>query len=86
MGIPTLLRELSSSERAGMLSNMSWLFGIAGAAGLVRVACPHCGHQQVRGRIGRKAVYVCRNCHRMFSRSEGEREVDGRPPNLEPRM
>lgn len=65
-----------------MLRTMSWLFGIVAAVGLVRVKCTHCGHQQIRGRADRDAAYVCRKCHKTFSREMGERAFR-RPPDGE---
>jgi transposase-like protein len=49
-----------------------------GAVGtLILLRCPHCRAKQARARKpgGGKTRYRCRECHKSFSRADGEREM-----------
>ena len=54
---------------------------VGGAVGtLVALRCPHCKEVQARAKKpgGGRAQYRCRNCHRVFSREEGEESMRAR--------
>ncbi|MBK7583063.1 MAG: hypothetical protein IPI67_23055 [Myxococcales bacterium] len=51
---------------------MAVIFVGGAMGGMIRLACPHCGEIQARGRKPKGSVYACRKCRRRFTREEGE--------------
>ena len=56
------------------------IFGAASRAAVVKLTCPKCGEVQARALGSEDDQYACRNCGNTFTRAEGERREDDRPP------
>jgi len=54
---------------------MVWILGGAIAGSLLKLACPHCKHVQVRARAHHGERYRCKKCRKLFTKEEGEKEA-----------
>jgi predicted RNA-binding Zn-ribbon protein involved in translation (DUF1610 family) len=55
------------------------IFGAASRAAVVKLTCPKCGEVQARALGAEDEAYACRNCGKVFTRSEGERRDEDEP-------
>jgi ribosomal protein L37AE/L43A len=47
-----------------------WVLGSVSAS-LIRLKCPHCGEEQLRGKRPARESYSCRKCYRLFTGAQG---------------